>query len=45
MLFPAATTIISSSIVVEEGNNVTHLCNGTGLPVPSVIWFIVPQMW
>ena len=36
---PAAATIISSSVVVEEGNNVTLACNGTGLPVPSVIWF------
>ncbi|XP_044167458.1 uncharacterized protein LOC114951266 isoform X2 [Acropora millepora] len=35
---PASVTNISSSIVVKEGDNVTLVCHGFGLPAPSITW-------
>ena len=31
-------TVISNSIVATEGQNVTLVCNGFGLPAPSISW-------
>ena len=31
-------TVASNSIVAKEGQNVTLVCNGFGLPAPSISW-------
>ncbi|XP_044171636.1 fibroblast growth factor receptor 2-like [Acropora millepora] len=35
---PASVTNISNSIVVKEGQNVTLVCHGFGIPAPSITW-------
>ena len=37
-IVPASITNISNSIVVKEGQNVTLVCHGFGLPAPSITW-------
>ena len=37
-IVPASVTNISNSIVVTEGQNVTLVCHGFGLPAPSITW-------
>ena len=37
-IVPASVTNISNSIVVKEGQNVTLVCHGFGLPAPSITW-------
>ena len=37
-IVPASVTNISNSIVVREGQNVTLVCHGSGLPAPSITW-------
>lgn len=37
-IVPASVTNISNSIVVKEGQNVTLVCHGSGLPAPSITW-------
>ncbi|XP_067032626.1 fibroblast growth factor receptor 3-like isoform X6 [Acropora muricata] len=36
---PASITNISNSIVVKEGQNMTLVCHGFGLPAPSITWY------
>lgn len=35
---PASVTNISNSIAVKEGQNVTLVCHGFGLPAPRISW-------
>lgn len=35
---PASVIHVRKSTVVKEGENVTLVCNGSGLPTPSVTW-------
>lgn len=37
-IVPASVTNISNSIVVKEGQNVTLVCHGSGLPAPTITW-------
>ena len=37
-IVPASVTNISNSIVVREGQNVTLVCHGFGLPAPRITW-------
>ena len=37
-IVPASIINISNSIVVKEGQNVTLVCHGFGLPAPSITW-------
>ena len=35
---PASVTTISNSIAVKEGQSVTLVCHGFGLPAPRISW-------
>ena len=35
---PPKVTVSSDPVVVVEGNNVTLVCNATGMPPPSIEW-------
>ena len=37
-IVPASVTTISKSIIVKEGQNVTLVCHGFGLPAPIITW-------
>ena len=38
VIVSASVTVVSNSIVAKEGQNVTLVCNGFGLPAPSISW-------
>jgi len=38
VIVSASVTVASNSIVTKEGQNVTLVCNGFGLPEPSISW-------